>query len=281
MNSFIEFHCDINSNFHAEYQQVRGFTYTDYVIAPHTHEFYEINIVLKGHGVHIIENNSIDVAIGNVFVIPPNIVHAYANTEKLDVYHILAKPEFINKLFESNSIKGLNSFLQIEPMLRKNVAKNLFLRLTSKQLAHIKYDLEALSEGNSNMYPTYNEFKNYTVLKLLSWFSYLIVEQNSNKDKAMDSYTENIILNLIDYIYKNYSKIITIDELCKIANMSRATLFRKFKAYCNCSPMEFIINYRTKMALSLLEKKKQSKTVIAQECGFYDLSHMEKALKHV
>ena len=85
----IKFHCDSKQNFKNEHQQVRAFLYTDYSIEPHNHDFYEMNIIMRGKGTHKIEKACFSAETGDVFMIPPMKVHSYYDTEDLDVYHIL------------------------------------------------------------------------------------------------------------------------------------------------------------------------------------------------
>ncbi|MBP3633125.1 MAG: AraC family ligand binding domain-containing protein [Oscillospiraceae bacterium] len=97
MQTDITFHCDIDYNFRSPEEQVRAFPYHDYAICLHTHSFYEINIVLSGRGVHQIMGTSLPVKAGAVFIIPPMVPHAYYDTENMDVFHILVRPEVIQK----------------------------------------------------------------------------------------------------------------------------------------------------------------------------------------
>ncbi len=278
MEQTIQFHCSIASNFQPTERSVRAFPYYNYQIEPHVHDFYEINIILAGTGRHNIENASIDTCAGDVFVIPPMTVHSYTDTHVLTVYHILIKPAFINSLPEVTSEEGWKILLKTEPMMRKNNAKELFLKLNTKQLLLIKPDLDALSEEeNGGAYPTDLHFQNYTVLKLLSWFADLIQKQQGRSNT--EHVNEKSILQVLNHIYQNYTEEISVESLCRIASMSKATLFRNFKVYCGCTPMEFVRKQRKEAARRMLKEGSYSKTQIAQECGFYDLSHMERLLK--
>ena len=83
------------SCFRSDSEKVRALLYRNYSIAPHSHDFYEINVVVNGKGIHTIEDNNISVSRGSVFVIPPMVVHGYSHTENLDVYHLLIKSELL------------------------------------------------------------------------------------------------------------------------------------------------------------------------------------------
>lgn len=61
----VKFHCDGKNHFSKGYL-VRAFTYKDYSIQMHNHEFYELNIVLSGAGTHCIENGKFPVKRGDV-----------------------------------------------------------------------------------------------------------------------------------------------------------------------------------------------------------------------
>ena len=77
------------SHFKSAGNMVTAFLYKDYSVNPHNHDFYEMNIIMSGKGTHTIEGTSVYVKRGDIFMIPPNTVHSYCDTQVLDVYHIL------------------------------------------------------------------------------------------------------------------------------------------------------------------------------------------------
>ena len=62
----------------------------------HTHDFFEINIVFSGVGLHRLENRDILTRQGDIFVIPPNMKHGYSCHKDLNVFHILLSHSFID-----------------------------------------------------------------------------------------------------------------------------------------------------------------------------------------
>ena len=130
----IKFHCDSKQNFKNEHQQVRAFLYTDYSIEPHNHDFYEMNIIMRGKGTHNIEKACFSAETGDVFMIPPMKAHSYYDTEDLDVYHILLHNDFIiNNQKENSSIPGFVQFTEIEPFLRQKFSKKMFTLSSANQ----------------------------------------------------------------------------------------------------------------------------------------------------
>lgn len=274
----IAFHCSEKENFSDGYS-ASAFTYTDYSIALHTHDFYEINIVLGGTGTHRISSGSFEVVAGDVFVIPPSVAHAYIDTTNLEVYHVLLKKSFIDEnREETEKVDGFLAFTEIEPLLRSNFSESLFLHLNSLQSEQVKNDILILDNNGSYPWEKYSLMKYHTVWKMLYWFSALLSEQLKNEKNPSNEKYKMQIISALEYIHKNYSEKITVDTLCKITYLSRSTFQRSFKEICGVPPMEYLNKYRCERAMKLSETSSASKTEIAHSCGFYDLSHMERMI---
>lgn len=275
----IKFHCDEQNNFKYGFS-ARAFTYKDYSIEMHTHDFYELNVVLEGKGLHCIEKSSFCIVPGDVFVIAPMVAHAYKNTENLEVYHILLKKEFIEQNnAESKNVRGFLQFTEIEPFLRNNPANKLFLHLNARQLIQLKNELDFIDDNSSFSWEECSSMKYHCIWKLIYWFSNLLDKQLQNNSSSSATKYEFQILNTLKFINTHYNEKITINHLCKVAFMSRSTFLRYFKDVCNISPIEYLNNYRCKKAKEMLATGKYSKTEVAHFNGFYDLSHMERILK--
>lgn len=279
MKMDIKFHCDSKVNFKNERQQVRAFLYTNYDIEPHNHDFYEMNIVFNGTGTHLIENECFSVKTGDVFMIPPMTVHAYYDTENLDVYHVLLHKKFISEnQNESMVMPGFVQFVEIEPFLRQHFSNAMFLHLTPSQLLQLKYDLYFIEDNHFNN-DEFTPLKSHTMWKILYWLSYLLFMQiHTPQNNSLNKY-ESVIIQALEYIHRNYADKITIELLCKKTFLSRSTFLRSFYSICGCTPIQYLNKYRCKKALEMMENPTSSKTEIAHKCGFYDLSHMERMLK--
>ena len=83
----------------------------------------------------------------------------------------------------------------------------------------------------------------------------------------------------IDYLLLNLNKEMNIDELCKIACMSRTKFYNEFKRHLGSSPAEFLFQARLKYAAKLL-KNNGSVTQACYSCGFKDSSHFSRSFKN-
>lgn len=275
----IQFHCDEQHNF-LNGVSVRAFAYENYSIDPHNHDFYEVNIVLAGSGIHCIEQGEFSVSAGDVFVLPPMVTHAYRNTKDLTVYHILIKKDFLwSNREESHSVKGFIQLTEIEPVLRSNASSACFLHLTASQMMDLKRELSWIGEGGKYDGFAHTMMRYHTVWKLLYWFSGLLDAQNQAREDSGKNHYQTAMLTALEYIHQNYSDKITVDNLCNLTYMSRSSFLRHFYNVCGKSPAVYLNEYRCGRAVELLQKGEHSKTEVAHLCGFYDLSHMERMMK--
>ena len=262
-------------------QFVRAFSYTNYSIRPHNHDFYEMNIVLFGKGVHQIENTQLSVEAGDVFVIPPMTVHAYYNTDNLEVYHVLIRKDFIREnRAEASLVPGFLQLVEIEPFLRQSCSESMFLHLSHAQLERIKLDARIIEDDGDFNDECFAPLRKHTVWKLLYSLSNMLHEQMNDTGKRCGVKYKRQMLDALGYIHNRFNEKITVESLYECTYLSRSTFLRSFRAICGCSPMQYLNQYRTNKAVELLESKpKMSKTEVAHSCGFYDLSHMERAIK--
>ncbi|MBQ8758072.1 MAG: AraC family transcriptional regulator [Clostridia bacterium] len=266
----VKFHCPLDIMFPLPDTRVKAFPYFNYSIEPHDHEFYEINVITSGKGIHRINGNEIQVQRGNVFFIPTGSVHEYFDTKNLTVYHIVLSPEIIeNNLEEARLMQGYCLFT--------DVSKQNYLFLPEHKMQSVEADLELI-----NRFGTYGLAENSpmipcTVWKLIYFFSYELSKAVETKDAGRNKYNEQIRL-ILEYIHGHFGQKLSVELLSKKAYMSRSTFLRAFERVCGTTPMKYLDNYRILRARLLLESTSMSKSEVAQACGFYDLSHMEKKL---
>ncbi|MCP4297090.1 MAG: AraC family transcriptional regulator [Proteobacteria bacterium] len=87
--------------------------------------------------------------------------------------------------------------------------------------------------------------------------------------------------NAIRYIRKNLHRRVTIEELAKVAFMSKANLYRYFKNELGTNPGVFIAHERIILAKKLLEVRNNSVTEVCFSLGFNSLSHFIQAFKSI
>ncbi len=246
---------------------------TAYQIGMHSHQFLEINIVTGGSGCHYIEQRKIPVKRGDVFVIPADVHHGYFCGFQLAVNHILIKKQFFMQYRqELNQLPGYQALFEIEPHLRRLSTEKFYLHLSHEELNDLQKEFEKMYQaGEEGLYA-------YRNIVLLNLISNLCLKMNRQYNALRQKQNYNL-LDIIEYIQNNLEQKMTIEGLAGMVAMSRSTFNRQFRKMFQISPNEYIINCRTSKAIALIGEQSLSKSEIAQICGFYDTSHMDKYLK--
>ena len=262
------------------YHQMDSRTFTEYEIGMHLHEFYEINIVLGGKGIHYIENNMYKIKKGDVFVIPPGIYHGYKNSGGLEVYHLLVSTKFVTRYAtELECMDGYIHLFSIEPVVRSNTEYSFFLTLNDDELTFVN-ELTQIFEktkelSDNNYHDNYDLMLNSMGLNIIEALcNYYEKHSASQKKKATEKHKR--IANNIQYICNNYDKKITLKMLADNINMSQSAYIKLFNKVFKTPPMQYVINYRLSKAKSLLENTDMTITEIAHRTGFYDSAHLNK-----
>lgn len=82
-----------------------------------------------------------------------------------------------------------------------------------------------------------------------------------------------------EYMINNYKKEITIDLLCQMLHCSKSTLINHFKKEHGKTVHQFLLDYRLKKSIELLNNNELSILEISIDCGFNDANYYSKAFK--
>ena len=245
------------------------------IVEPHVHDFHELVFVFNGKAKHLINDESYDIATGDIFLIKPGIEHSYQFTKELDLVNLLYFPEKLElNLYDLIQSPGYHAFFEVEPAMRKKHGFKSRLHLGSLSLKYMKdlvkaleHELEAPNEDSLFMSVSY-------FMQILSYISrsYLKVRLPEHNDVINLS-------ELISYLEKNYMKDFSIAELAAKASMSKITLYRNFKKAFGVSPIEYVLALRLNSAAILLEKTDMNISEIARSSGFNDINYFSKQFK--
>jgi len=83
-----------------------------------------------------------------------------------------------------------------------------------------------------------------------------------------------------EMMYFNLDHVLRLDDLCREFDMSKFQFIRAFKANTGISPYQFFLNCKVEHAKQLIEKNKDIYLAVT-ECGFVDLTHLNKHFKSV
>lgn len=249
-------------------------------ITMHTHNFYELNIVMDGNGTHFLNNSTFHITSGDIFIMPPNVSHGYEfDSKKYTIFHLLFNKQFFVK-YETflNSLTGYQILFNIDPHIRRQDSLvNNFLHININEnynLIRIFDELVLLrKEKKKNTESKKEHLTLYVIAKLCEMIEEEKVSYSGNNRYLFD------LLKSVEYIYSNFGSKIELETLYSISCMSRSSYLRYFKKIFNATPIDFIRDYRLRQAKSMLKHTNNSLTQIATDCGFCDSAHFSRQFK--
>lgn len=252
---------------------VHAYLHPNYNLKMHAHQFCEINVIVAGEGRHYIGNTSLPACVGDVFILPPEVPHGYFSNGKLDITHILLRADFMTRYREELAgFPGFSLLFDIEPQLRRSSGRNCNLRISPRELAAVSEEITRAIRAEREAQFTY---ANVLTLGLIGRLGERL-RQKMQKNVLTAHGGE--LLGVMEFVKENMEQKLTLQALAAKANMSVATLNRHFRDALHLSPMQYVMQCRLTRARELLAKGAQSKTEVAQVCGFFDVSHMNKYL---
>lgn len=165
-----------------------------------------------------------------------------------------------------------NAYPKINNSLSWDFSWNKFHLVNTDELANLTNKLF------SNMISN-DPFKDVLADLLFKELLIRIIQQQQLGELVEPHSTANDEMsNLKRYIRENLTERITIEDLSRKANMSKATLFRMFKDEYGITPMELVIRERLRKAKEMLSANMSIKEV-CYACGFTDVNYFSRLFK--
>ena len=240
----------------------------------HTHDFYELMIVVKGVARHYLEGVEMEViGTGDAYVIHPGRYHSYESLEGQPI-------ELVNVLFQLDRMKmdfrDLEGLPGFQTLFGKNDWDGNFphVRLDAKDLAHALSVIADIELEMEELAPGY-EFLVETKLRELIVFlsrkhSHVLEPKGAHFLKLGE---------LVVYMEQNLKEDLRFEQLAELANMSPTSLRRAFQHSFTCSPMGYLQKLRIQQAMLLLADPDLSVTEIAHSVGYNDSSYFARVFK--
>ena len=266
---YLESDCFSNTPAHL----VHAYPHPHYNIKMHTHQFYEINLIVAGEGRHYVGDASLPARVGDVFVLPPEVAHGYHSDGRLDIFHVLLRAAFMQRYREELSdLPGFSLLFDVEPQVRASSGQSWHLHIPAHIREQLNTQAERIARAEQNAEYAYANVLTLAFIGRLGELLRQSVQENTLPVQ------ETGVLRVMEYIKENIDQKLTLSLLAAKANMSVATLSRHFRDTLHASPMQYVMQCRLSAARELILKGGKSKSEVAQLCGFFDVSHMNKYL---
>lgn len=244
----------------------------------HYHDYYEINLVTGGDGLHYFDSRRFHVRKGDYFVIPTHVKHGYVDLGGLDVIHLLVTQNFIDEnctVFFKN--KEYYSLFKFDPLLKMHYSFDMQPNVDGDDFNElVAYCKNIVRRQNAPSEESERIIKlNAMAFLFLMFRCYREFSENIGTDNPYYGAMQSVMR----YISDNYSKKIDVTDLAALSGYSRSNFFRVFKKVTAMTPNDFIDFFRINAAREMLARGEKNLTDIAVDCGFYDSSHFIRLFK--
>jgi AraC-like DNA-binding protein len=241
----------------------------------HSHDFCELVIVTHGSAMHMLEGNEFPVTAGDVFLLQGRQRHYFYERKNLDLINIMYDPEKI--ALPENELRrmpGYCAMFMLEPTYRRQHRFASRLHLKRVPLAHVEQLAEVMERECNEEMPGREVALRAKLLELLVFLSRAYTSTETTEAHALLR-----VGNVIGALENDFAKDWKLDDLLKIAHMSRSNLMRVFRKATNQTPIEYLVRLRIQRAMELLRNSNFTVTEIAMEVGFNDSNYFTRQFR--
>lgn len=228
----------------------------------HYHDFYEIFCLMSGKCHFLLQDQIHELSKGDLAFITPGIMHHFQfyHETSCEIIEILFKKSFLM----CDVVSETSSYIGSIPSLYLNDYSELLLRMLSESIG-----LDEYSDSFTACY--LQQF-----LLFLARHSIMYQEE-----PELINMWDTDIQRATHYIYQNYNKQLTLEELAEISSLSPTYFSKKFKLVTGTGFKEYLNYVRLKQAQTALLTTNQAITDISQKCGFKDNNYFRDLFRSV
>lgn len=228
-------------------------SFTDFTYKKHCHEEYALGVTLRGIQEYNLDGSFHASYENGVMLFNPEQIHdgRAHDSSGLDYVMLYIEPElFLDILGKKDMVRFA------APVVYNQVLRNSILNLSNA----------IQSEENE---------------VLCSELLLSLVDNFNPANIFMDAKRDNKLIHRAkEMIYSKLNGVMSLAEICKEFSISKYQFIRLFKANAGITPYQYFIFCKVNRAKQLLEKHQDIYSAVA-ECGFVDLSHLNKHFKRI
>lgn len=243
----------------------------------HDHDFMELVIMVRGRAQQRLEGEDYAVSSGDVYILQSRSRHYFYDINDMEIINILFDPARVSlPLAELRKIPGYSALFLLEPQYRRRHKFSSRLHLGPEALAEARRIGEDMIDETRSRQPGANVMLLSKLLELI-----LFLSRQYGKNPTVEVRELLRIDSVIGRMEREYQKSWSVDELCRLAGMSRSTFLRTFERAVGHTPIDYLIRLRVAAAMTLLANTGQSVTEIAFQTGFSDSNYFARQFRRI
>lgn len=244
----------------------------------HDHDFMEIQLVLRGHGIHVTAAGARKLERGDVIVMHPGVWHAYRDCEELEVYNCCFGVELLRReLAWSLDDPVLRTVLHMAAH-RAEARSGILTRLTLTTLEWCEQQLDLLHQ-DLLQHPSQHPARKIAQLVLVFDALGSSVQPGVQPLKKPPRRAPALVGQATGLLESRLAYPWTSEELAQRLGLSVTYFVRIFKAVTGLAPLSYLAALRAERAAELLMRSDSSIEHIALEVGWGSSSYFARRFK--
>ena len=244
----------------------------------HRHNFVELIYIRDGAGVQEINGVAYEVKRGDFLFVNYEQTHGVFPKGSMTYYEVMFDLEFISReLINKNNafdILGLSAFEDFGADLDENAAP--IVTFSGDEMYTVEHILKDLVSELSFKNPLYKSVIHGYVQTLLSK---LMRKLAYHLPEGLNDQKQSILFKIMDYINKNFSEDISLEDLAERSFYNPSYFSRIFKERFGMGFKTYVTKLRTDKAAELLCNTNMPVKDIIVNCGFIDKNAFYRALE--
>ncbi len=236
----------------------------------HAHDYYQLIYCKNGVGEIQIDKTVYSARTGYAYLARPMVDHTLTQIDGmhvLEIKFIIENPRFDDELKKIPECFPVHSDTQLRLTLQE---------LAKEGIGNLMYSHEATNAAlQLFLVRLLRNYSDNTDIEQQTFYFSLPKGRGNDFDRMNDI----DFVQVIEYIEKNLSKPISLDDLVRLVHFNKSYLVERFKSVYGIPPMQYVNWLRIEKAKELLLTTEKSITEIADETGFQSIHYFSRFFK--
>ncbi|NQX62608.1 AraC family transcriptional regulator [Paenibacillus qinlingensis] len=238
----------------------------------HSHNGYEIYLVLQGTGTNIVGDRLYPLHAGSLTIIHPNVIHRpfHGHSKEFHRYVFSIDESYLDQLHTICKLSDLS----IPRLLAEHHPDSNHFFLSAQQFDRVQTLFAELTQALVKHELGYE----LVVLRCIADF-FLIIFGLQDEHTLKHTGDQHLISDVLSYLIGHHQEPLLIEDLVTRFPVSRSQLFTLFKETTGTTIKQFLIEYRLNKAKRLLVETDLAISEVSAAVGFGDMSHFFHVFK--
>jgi len=232
----------------------------------HTHVYYQIYYIAKGSLTHYVGEESSRLSAGDMFIIPPGVVHRIKEDEGIVFYSLSFMPEVVDEMrhtasFAADFLRSLDGEARIRPKIT----------IPSDEVLRIESIIDAIYREFEEKQLAGFEIIKLNLALLLSLFARICYDTAPALPLPEYADRKYLIMRCVEYVEQNFYRQIALEDMVRLSTMSKSEFCRAFREVAGSPFHQYLNQCRIRKACECI-KRGDRITAIYTFCGYEDFS---------